>query len=188
VLSRAHSTPVASREYLAPRPLRRTLTKSSRRRPGSCQRADKQCCRDCRQAVPSGVQDALLQVQQHVESPDAGRSMSCCAWLTRCNKCSSNSRLKAYCSGAGSEATSTRAAMSSADSCSPLRILARFCTVCIYLARAHLDVTNTGAVPVNLKDRDEFHLSLEEYLQSLISLVEELVRHNLNHPHTRRAR
>jgi hypothetical protein len=29
---------------------------------------------------------------------------------------------------------------------------------------------------VNLKDRDEFHLSLEEYLQSLISLVEELVR------------
>ncbi|KAF2026850.1 Translin [Setomelanomma holmii] len=31
-------------------------------------------------------------------------------------------------------------------------------------------------VPVNLKDRDEFHLSLEEYLQSLISLVEELTR------------
>jgi hypothetical protein len=35
------------------------------------------------------------------------------------------------------------------------------------------------AVPVNLKDRDEFHLSLEEYLQSLISLVEELVRFKL---------
>lgn len=32
------------------------------------------------------------------------------------------------------------------------------------------------AVPVNLKERDEFHLTLEEYLQSLISLVEELVR------------
>ncbi|KAF1921542.1 Translin [Ampelomyces quisqualis] len=31
-------------------------------------------------------------------------------------------------------------------------------------------------IPVNLKDRDEFHLSLEEYLQSLISLVEELTR------------
>jgi hypothetical protein len=29
---------------------------------------------------------------------------------------------------------------------------------------------------VNLKERDEFHLTLEEYLQSLISLVEELVR------------
>ncbi|KAF1847069.1 Translin [Cucurbitaria berberidis CBS 394.84] len=31
-------------------------------------------------------------------------------------------------------------------------------------------------IPVNLKDRDEFHLSLEEYLQSLITLVEELTR------------
>lgn len=28
---------------------------------------------------------------------------------------------------------------------------------------------------MNLKERDEFHLTLEEYLQSLISLVEELV-------------
>ena len=33
----------------------------------------------------------------------------------------------------------------------------------------------TRPVPVNLKERDEFHLTLEEYLQSLISLVEELV-------------
>lgn len=32
------------------------------------------------------------------------------------------------------------------------------------------------SIPVNLKDRDEFHLSLEEYLQSLITLVEELTR------------
>ncbi|EAT82382.2 hypothetical protein SNOG_10047 [Parastagonospora nodorum SN15] len=31
-------------------------------------------------------------------------------------------------------------------------------------------------IPVNLKDRDEFHLTIEEYLQSLISLVEELTR------------
>ncbi|KAL6709154.1 Translin-1 [Coniothyrium glycines] len=31
-------------------------------------------------------------------------------------------------------------------------------------------------IPVNLKDRDEFHLTLEEYLQSLITLVEELTR------------
>ncbi|KAF2126646.1 Translin [Dothidotthia symphoricarpi CBS 119687] len=31
-------------------------------------------------------------------------------------------------------------------------------------------------IPVNLKERDEFHLTLEEYLQSLISLVEELTR------------
>lgn len=29
-------------------------------------------------------------------------------------------------------------------------------------------------VPVNLKDQDVFHLSIEEYLQSLISLVDEL--------------
>ena len=31
-------------------------------------------------------------------------------------------------------------------------------------------------VPVNLKDRDEFHLTIEEYLHALISLVEELSR------------
>jgi len=31
-------------------------------------------------------------------------------------------------------------------------------------------------VPANLKDRDEFHLTIEEYLQALISLVDELVR------------
>lgn len=33
----------------------------------------------------------------------------------------------------------------------------------------------TLIVPVNLKDRDEFHLTIEEYLQALISLLEELV-------------
>ncbi|GME43972.1 Recombination hotspot-binding protein [Neofusicoccum parvum] len=31
-------------------------------------------------------------------------------------------------------------------------------------------------VPVNLKDRDAFHLTIEEYLQALISLIEELAR------------
>lgn len=31
-------------------------------------------------------------------------------------------------------------------------------------------------VPVNLKDKDEFHLTIEEYLQALISLVDELAR------------
>ncbi|PSN66312.1 recombination hotspot-binding protein-like protein [Corynespora cassiicola Philippines] len=31
-------------------------------------------------------------------------------------------------------------------------------------------------IPVNLKDRDEFHLTIEEYLQALISLLEELTR------------
>ena len=32
------------------------------------------------------------------------------------------------------------------------------------------------SVPVNLKDRDAFHLTIEEYLQSLITLIDELVR------------
>lgn len=31
-------------------------------------------------------------------------------------------------------------------------------------------------MPVNLKDQDAFHLTIEEYLLALISLVEELVR------------
>ncbi|OAX76960.1 hypothetical protein ACJ72_08746 [Emergomyces africanus] len=35
-------------------------------------------------------------------------------------------------------------------------------------------------VPVNLKDQDSFHLSIEEYLQALISLVEELSRLAVN--------
>ena len=32
-------------------------------------------------------------------------------------------------------------------------------------------------VPVNLKDRDAFHISIEEYLHALISLIDELVEH-----------
>ena len=32
-----------------------------------------------------------------------------------------------------------------------------------------------NTVPVNLKDRDAFHLTIEEYLHSLIDLIEELV-------------
>ncbi|KAI9873384.1 MAG: hypothetical protein M1830_000474, partial [Pleopsidium flavum] len=35
-------------------------------------------------------------------------------------------------------------------------------------------------VPVNLKERDAFHLTIEEYLQSLISLIEELARLAVN--------
>ncbi|KAI0996063.1 hypothetical protein K3495_g12118 [Podosphaera aphanis] len=35
-------------------------------------------------------------------------------------------------------------------------------------------------VPVNLKDRDAFHISIEEYLQSLITLIEELARLAIN--------
>ena len=31
-------------------------------------------------------------------------------------------------------------------------------------------------VPVNLKNRDAFHLTIEEYLHALITLIEELVR------------
>ncbi|KAI9742309.1 MAG: hypothetical protein M1818_004209 [Claussenomyces sp. TS43310] len=36
------------------------------------------------------------------------------------------------------------------------------------------------AVPVNLKDRDAFHISIEEYLQALITLIEELARLAIN--------
>ncbi|RDW62831.1 hypothetical protein BP5796_11133 [Coleophoma crateriformis] len=35
-------------------------------------------------------------------------------------------------------------------------------------------------VPVNLKDRDAFHISIEEYLQSLISVIDELARLAIN--------
>jgi len=35
-------------------------------------------------------------------------------------------------------------------------------------------------IPVNVKDRDTFHLTIEEYLQSLITLTEELARLAVN--------
>ena len=38
----------------------------------------------------------------------------------------------------------------------------------------------SSTVPVNLKDRDAFHITIEEYLQSLISLIEELARLAIN--------
>jgi len=41
-------------------------------------------------------------------------------------------------------------------------------------------VGETLGVPVNVKDRDTFHLSIEEYLQSLITLIEELARLAVN--------
>jgi hypothetical protein len=40
-------------------------------------------------------------------------------------------------------------------------------------------------VPVDLKDRDAFHLTIEEYLQALISLIEELVRTSTHAYHIR---
>ncbi|EDN08486.1 conserved hypothetical protein [Histoplasma mississippiense (nom. inval.)] len=45
-------------------------------------------------------------------------------------------------------------------------------------AKGFMTIEEVGeflGVPVNLKDQDSFHLSIEEYLQALISLVEELV-------------
>ncbi|KAF2664395.1 Translin [Microthyrium microscopicum] len=44
---------------------------------------------------------------------------------------------------------------------------------------ALLTIEDLGArlsIPVNLKDRDAFHLTIEEYLLALISLIEELAR------------
>lgn len=35
---------------------------------------------------------------------------------------------------------------------------------------------DTLTVPVNLKEQDAFHLTIEEYLLALIAMVEELVR------------
>lgn len=42
-------------------------------------------------------------------------------------------------------------------------------------------------VPVNLKKTDAFHITIEEYLQALITLVEELVRPLLSSPKTHEA-
>ncbi|KAI9847461.1 MAG: hypothetical protein M1837_002362 [Sclerophora amabilis] len=42
------------------------------------------------------------------------------------------------------------------------------------------DVGKVLDVPVNLKDRDAFHLTIEEYLHSLIALVDELARLAVN--------
>ena len=41
---------------------------------------------------------------------------------------------------------------------------------------------NLYIVPVNLEERDTFHLTIEEYLISLTSLIEELVRSSLFMP------
>lgn len=64
----------------------------------------------------------------------------------------------------------------SQDGFSPLRKLEKSCKVCfrIIVVFALLSLV-LKTVPVNLKDRDAFHLTIEEYLQSLISLIEELV-------------
>ena len=39
---------------------------------------------------------------------------------------------------------------------------------------------NTGRVPVNLKNEDGFHITIEEYLHALVSLTEELSRLAIN--------
>jgi hypothetical protein len=49
--------------------------------------------------------------------------------------------------------------------------------MCIW---TYLQALLTFPVPVNLKDRDAFHISIEEYLQSLITLIEELARLAIN--------
>ena len=36
-------------------------------------------------------------------------------------------------------------------------------------------IFDSATVPINVKDRDVFHLTIEEYLLSIVSLVEELV-------------
>lgn len=46
---------------------------------------------------------------------------------------------------------------------------------------SHMQLSsNDTTVPVNLKDRDSFHVTIEEYLQSLITLIEELARLAIN--------
>ena len=60
---------------------------------------------------------------------------------------------------------------------------ARFSTVhCIYPTTppSKSTSTNISSVPVNLKDRDAFHITIEEYLLSLITLIEELSRLAIN--------
>lgn len=44
----------------------------------------------------------------------------------------------------------------------------------------HLRIIIDKTVPVNLKDQDAFHITIEEYLQSLITLIEELSRLAIN--------
>ena len=38
----------------------------------------------------------------------------------------------------------------------------------------------TAEVPVNLKDEDTFHITIEEYLHALVSMIEELARLAVN--------
>ena len=48
------------------------------------------------------------------------------------------------------------------------------------LLSTHLTLTIHDLVPVNLKDRDAFHITIEEYLLALISVIEELSRLAMN--------
>jgi predicted translin family RNA/ssDNA-binding protein len=51
---------------------------------------------------------------------------------------------------------------------------------CAVIFRVRCSDADKLQVPVNLKDRDAFHISIEEYLQALISLIEELSRLAIN--------
>lgn len=46
---------------------------------------------------------------------------------------------------------------------------------------AHTNISFPVLVPVNLKEQDAFHLTIEEYLLALISVVEELVSSHTLH-------
>lgn len=64
----------------------------------------------------------------------------------------------------------------SRDGFSQLKRLDRSCKVRFWVMMLFALLSrNKYTVPVNLKEGDAFHLAIEEYLQSLISLIEELV-------------
>jgi len=50
----------------------------------------------------------------------------------------------------------------------------------VLVMSANFSYSDHPPVPVNLKDRDAFHITIEEYLQSLITLIEELARLAIN--------
>ena len=48
------------------------------------------------------------------------------------------------------------------------------------MAGSSIKIADYFSVPVNLKDEDAFHLTIEEYLHALVSLTEELARLAVN--------
>ena len=49
-----------------------------------------------------------------------------------------------------------------------------------YFLTCYQTITNTAAVPVNVKDRDVFHITIEEYLLAMTDITEELSRLSMN--------